>query len=143
MKLSTRQLVLIAVFGTLWGAVEMSLGSVIKAINLPFSGAFMAAVGLLIAMTGRIFVPRRGATVFIGVIATLLKLFSIGSVVVGPIIGIMAEALIAELFLSLFPFREQTSAPQKRTFAEKSPGRRVTVRAFLLFTYWRPVPLGS
>lgn len=103
MKFSTRQLVLIAVFGTLWGATEMTLGSVIKGLNLPFSGALLAALGLIIALTGRTFVPQRGATLFTGVIATLLKLFSLGGVVLGPMVGILAEALIAEIILSLFP----------------------------------------
>ena len=37
----------------------------------------------------------------IGVIAMLLKLFSLGGVVVGPMIGIIGEAIIAELVLSL------------------------------------------
>ena len=56
----------------------------------------------MIAMIGRIFVPRRGSTLFIGVIAMLLKLFSLGGVVIGPMIGILAEALVAEIALSLF-----------------------------------------
>jgi hypothetical protein len=102
MKFTTRQLVTLAIFGTLWGVVEISLGSLLHAINLPMSGMFLAAVGLAIALLGRLFVPRRGATLFIGVIAMTLKLFSIGSVVIGPMIGILSEALVAELVLSLF-----------------------------------------
>ncbi|MDX1687187.1 MAG: hypothetical protein R3248_04315 [Candidatus Promineifilaceae bacterium] len=102
MNFSTKELVMMAVFGALWGAVEISLGSVLKALHLPFNGALLAAAGLAIALTGRLFVPRRGATLFIGVIATLLKLFSIGGVVLGPMVGILSEALLAELALSLF-----------------------------------------
>lgn len=102
MQLTTRQLVTIAIFGALWGAVEANLGAVLKALHLPLNGLILAAIGLSLALTGRFFVPRRGATLFIGVIATLLKLFSIGGVVVGPMIGILGEALIAELVLSAF-----------------------------------------
>jgi len=102
MKFSTRQLVTLAVFGALWGAVEMSLGSVMKALNLPLSGAILAAVGVLVVLIGRLFIPQRGSTLFIGVIAMLLKLFSIGSIIIGPMIGILAEALIAEIVLSIF-----------------------------------------
>jgi ABC-type thiamin/hydroxymethylpyrimidine transport system permease subunit len=108
MKLTTRQLVTLAVFGALWGAVEISLGSVLKALNLPLSGATLAAVGLMIAMIGRLFVPRRGTTLFIGVIAMVLKIFSIGSIIIGPMIGILAEAILAEIVLSLF---KQPSLP--------------------------------
>ncbi|MCZ7672122.1 MAG: hypothetical protein M5U34_35850 [Chloroflexi bacterium] len=101
MKLSTRELVLVAVFGTLWGIVEMSLGTVLKSLNIPMSGLVLSTFGLTIALIGRIFVPKRGSTLFIGVIAMLLKLFSLGGVVMGPMIGIFGEAVAAELVLSM------------------------------------------
>jgi hypothetical protein len=78
------------------------MGTVLKALHLPFNGAFLASIGLTVLLIGRLFVPRRGATLFIGVIATLIKLFSIGGVVIGPMIGILSEALLAELVLSAF-----------------------------------------
>lgn len=102
MKFSTRELVFLGVFGALWGAVEMSLGALLHALNVPMSGVVLAATGLAIALIGRLFVPRRGSTIFIGIIAMILKLFSIGSVVIGPMIGILAEALLAEIILSIF-----------------------------------------
>jgi hypothetical protein len=101
MKFTTRQLVILAVFGTLWGAVEISLGALLKGLNIPLSGAFLAAIGLSIALIGRLFVPIPGATFFIGVIAMVLKLFSIHNIIIGPMIGILAEAVIAELALTM------------------------------------------
>ncbi|HNT23907.1 MAG TPA: hypothetical protein PKM21_06060 [Anaerolineales bacterium] len=101
MKLSTRELATLAVFGALWGLVEISLGSVLKTLNIPMSGMVLSAIGLVIALTGRVFVPRRGSTLFIGVIAMLLKLFSLGGVILGPMVGIFTEALVAEIVLSL------------------------------------------
>lgn len=101
MKLSTRELATIAVFGTLWGISEITLGSVLKSLNVPFSGAVLAAIGLTIALVGRVFVPKKGSTLFIGVIAMLLKLFSLGGVIIGPMVGIFSEALVAEIVLSL------------------------------------------
>lgn len=102
MKFTTRQLALIAVFGALWGAVEISLGTLLKSLNVPLSGAFLAAVGLIIALIARLFVPHRGSTLFVGAVAMLLKLFSLGGVVIGPMVGIIAEAVIAEAVLSAF-----------------------------------------
>jgi ABC-type thiamin/hydroxymethylpyrimidine transport system permease subunit len=102
MRFTTRELVTVAVFGALWGALEISLGSVLKALHLPLSGALLATAGVTIALIGRFFVPRPGATLFVGVVATILKLFSIGGVVVGPMIGILAEALLAEVVLTAF-----------------------------------------
>ena len=101
MKLSTRELATIAVFGTLWGISEITLGSVLKSLNIPFSGAVLAAIGLTMALVGRVFVPQKGSTLFIGVIAMLLKLFSLGGVIIGPMVGIFSEALVAEIVLSL------------------------------------------
>jgi hypothetical protein len=101
MKFTTRDLATIAVFGALWGIVEMSLGTLLKSMNVPLSGAVLATIGLAVALTGRVFVPKRGATLFTGVIAMLLKLFSLGGIIIGPIIGILAEALIAEIVLTL------------------------------------------
>lgn len=103
MRFTTRELVILAVFGALWGIVEMSLGTVLKSLHIPMSGSVLAAIGLTFALVGRLFVPRRGSTFFVGVIAMFLKLFSLGGVVVGPMIGILSEALLAELALSLYP----------------------------------------
>jgi hypothetical protein len=101
MKFSTRELATIAVFGTLWGISEITLGSVLKSLNIPFSGAVLGAIGLTIALVGRVFVPKKGSTLFVGVIAMLLKLFSLGGVIIGPMVGIFSEALVAEIVLSL------------------------------------------
>lgn len=101
MKLSTRELATLAVFGALWGLVEVSLGSVLKTLNIPLSGVVLAAIGLTVALTGRVFVSRRGSTLFIGIIAMLLKLFSLGGVIIGPMVGILTEALVAEIVLTL------------------------------------------
>lgn len=102
MKFTTRELVTMAVFGALWGLVEISLGSVFHAIDLPMTGMALAVIGVMVASIGRLFVPKRGSTIFIGVIAMILKLFSIGSAVIGPMMGIFTEALIAELILDAF-----------------------------------------
>lgn len=120
MKLTTRELVTIAIFGTLWGIVEMTLGGVLKSLDIPMAGMFLSAVGLTIAMIGRMFVPKRGSTLFIGVIAMLLKLLSLGGVIIGPMVGIFTEALAAELVLSM----------------KKEPGRGILMLAGALGVTW-------
>jgi hypothetical protein len=101
MKFTARELVLLGVFGALWGAAEMSLGSVLHMLNIPMTGMFMASIGLAVAMIGRLFVNRPGATLFIGVIAALLKMFSFGGVVIYPMFGILMEALLADMVLTV------------------------------------------
>jgi len=120
MKFKTRELVTLAVFGALWGLDEISVGAMLKSLNVPFSGMFLAAVGLLILLVGRIFVPVKGSSIFIGVIATILKLFSLGGPVIGPMVGIMGEAIMAEIVLSI----------------AKKPNRVVFIIAGAAGTFW-------
>ena len=109
MKLSTRELATLAVFGALWGLVEISLGAFLKSLNIPLSGMVLAAIGLFIALIGRVFVPKVGSTLFIGVIATFLKLFSLGGVIIGPMVGILTEAIVAEIALTSFKKPSRTA----------------------------------
>ena len=105
---SVREWVLVGLFGALWGAAEMTLGSVLHLVFPPltdpvFVGLIMAAVGCLLALCGRIFVPRRGSVLLIGLITAVLKAFSLGGVKVGPILGILAESALMELGLFVLP----------------------------------------
>jgi hypothetical protein len=99
MRFTVRDLVYIGVFGALWGAVEITGGSVLHVLSVPFTGVVLAGVGIAIALIGRLFVPRRGSVLAIGIVTALLKMFSIGGIVLMPMIGILAEALLAELVL--------------------------------------------
>lgn len=104
MRYTVRELVYIGVFGALWGVVEMTFGDLLHAIapSIPLRGSIIAAVGLTIALVGRQFVPRRGATLMMGVIAMLLKLLSpSGQAVLSVMIAILAESLLAETGLLL------------------------------------------
>jgi hypothetical protein len=98
---STRELVTLAVFGALWGVTEMTLGALLHALRLPLAGLAMGAIGMLIVLTGYRFVPRRGAVLTVGLVCALLKAFSVGAVVLSPMLAILAETLLAEFGLAL------------------------------------------
>lgn len=105
---SVREWVLVGLFAALWGAAEITLGSVLHLLFPPltdtfFVGLIMAAIGCLLALCGRIFVPRRGSVLLIGLITAVLKAFSLGGVKVGPIVGILAESALMELGLLVLP----------------------------------------
>ena len=97
MRYRTQELVYIAVFGTIWGAVEMSIGSYLHVLNVPQAGTILAAIGMAILVVGRHFVPRRGTTLLTGVVAMFIKMLSVGGIVLNPMIGIFMESLLAEL----------------------------------------------
>jgi hypothetical protein len=81
--------------------MEITLGTALKGTRLPFSGAILAALAVVIALTGRYFVHRRGAMLMMGGVAALLKIFSVGTVIAGPFFAILLEAAIAEGIFAL------------------------------------------
>jgi len=103
--LVTRDTVVIAVFGGLWGFVELTLGVPLKALRVPLSGAVLAAAAAVVCLTGRAFVPRFGAVLMMGCVAALVKLFSTGFVILGPFLAILIEAAIAEILTTVLGVR--------------------------------------
>jgi ABC-type thiamin/hydroxymethylpyrimidine transport system permease subunit len=104
MKFSVRELVYVAIFGAIWGALELTLGSYLHVIFPPLADTFlvgllMASLGAIVALIGRHFVPRTGSVFMISVVAAILKMISIGGVTVGPLVAILAEGLLTELGL--------------------------------------------
>ncbi len=100
-RFTLRQLVLIGIFGALWGVVETSVGSLLHLAHVPFTGAMLGGFGVLVLVIGRLFVPRRGATLAMGIVTAVLKMFSLGQFVLNPMLAIVMESLLAELVLSL------------------------------------------
>lgn len=104
--LTTRDWVYIAVFGALWGAIEITLGAYLHVIFPPLAdtflvGVIMAGMGSVIALTGRHFVPHTGSVLMIGVVTALLKALSLGGIKIGPMVAILAESLLIEAGLVL------------------------------------------
>lgn len=97
MRYRTQELVYIAVFGTIWGVVEMTLGSYLHVLNVPQAGTWLAALGMGILVVGRTFVPKRGATLLMGIVAMFVKMFSLGGIVINPMLAIFMESLLAEV----------------------------------------------
>ncbi len=99
-RLSTRDLVYIAVLAALWTGSENILGAQLHAMNIPFNGIPLAAVAIFLMVIGRSLVPKTGSTILMGVVVALLKVLSIGGVVLSPMIGIFMEALLVELSMT-------------------------------------------
>ena len=89
-----------ALFGSLWGAAEVSLGTVLKAAQVPLSGIVMAGFGVLCLLTARRLQPNPGVCLAAGAVAAFLKVFSVGGLIIGPVAGILAEAALVELAMT-------------------------------------------
>jgi len=101
---TVRDWIYVAVFGALWGCVEITLGGYLHTLFPPLAdtlltGIIMAGIGAIIALIGRYFVAKRGAVLCIGLVTALLKVFSLGGVIVGPLLAIIIEAALMELAL--------------------------------------------
>lgn len=100
MAAASRDTLHIAVFGALWGLLEMTLGVALKGLRIPFTGFIMVALVTVILLVARRFTPRPGSLALMGGVAALLKVFSMGGFILGPVGAIVMEGLVAELVLT-------------------------------------------
>ena len=95
----------------LWGVIEITVGGMIKGWHVPFGGSFLATFGVVILLTARGSVPRPWSTLLVGVVAAGVRFASGFGGALFAALGILAEALIVEVVLSLWP------RPQARMLA--------------------------
>ena len=91
----------VTVFGTLWGGLELTLGTFLHVLHVPKTGFIMVALSAILLMAQRRIFPVRWSTLAAGVVAACIKSLSPGGIIAGPIFGILSEALIIELCLML------------------------------------------
>ena len=96
-----QDIAIVAVFGALWGLMEITLGVTLKGLRIPMGGAILTAIAAIIFLTGRYFVRKKGSIIMMGTVAALLKIFSIGTVITGPFIAILLEAVFAEIIITV------------------------------------------
>lgn len=85
-----------AVFGALWGALELSVGTALQLSRLPLRGTLMAALGLVCLVTLRRVRGGPGSCLLAGAVAIVLKVVTLGGLFPGPLIGIGLQAVLVE-----------------------------------------------
>ncbi len=88
--------------GSLWAANEIVLGSFLHNAGVPFTGTILACIGVAVLVAGLRLWDDPGVVWRAGVICSLMKSISPSSVILGPMIGILAEAGLLYLFVILF-----------------------------------------
>lgn len=91
-----------AVLGTYWASSEIVLGSYLHNLRIPFSGNILTGIGLIMLIAVSYLWKERGLFWRAGVITCLLKTISPSAVIFGPMIAIMAEAVLFESAIRLF-----------------------------------------
>lgn len=99
-QLDRRAMVYVAIFGTLWGLAEATLGTVLHLLRVPLSGAILGAIGMSIVLIARTLNPQRGSTLLMACIAAVTKMLSFSTVKLGPFLAILMEGLLLESILS-------------------------------------------
>ncbi len=91
-----------AVTGGLWASVEIIIGSFFHNLRLPFAGTILAANSTILMIAFYQMWPEKGLIWRAGLVAALMKSISPSAIILGPMIGIMTEALIIEFFIRFF-----------------------------------------
>jgi len=91
-----------ALLGSVWAAVEIVLGSFLHNLRFPFTGSLLASIGVCILVAGVQIWNTPGLVWRAGLICALMKSVSPSAVIVGPMIGILTEALLLEATIRLF-----------------------------------------
>jgi len=87
-----------SLLGSVWGTVEIVLGSFLHNIRLPFAGTILASIGVCILVAGQNMWNERGLIWRAGLVCALMKSISPSAVILGPMAGILSETLVLEFF---------------------------------------------
>lgn len=93
-------------FGSVWGMIEVLLGGFLYKQDIPRSSVILAAGALFVLSAARIWMPRRGSSTLIGVVAALYKLINAAPFICH-LFGIFALGFVFDAAASLF-LKEKT-----------------------------------
>lgn len=91
-----------SVVGGLWATIEIIIGSFFHNLRIPFAGSVLAMNGTILMIAFYQMWPMKGLIWRAGLICALMKSISPSAVILGPMIGIMLEATILEIFVRFF-----------------------------------------
>jgi len=90
-----------AVAGGLWASFEIIVGSLLHNLHIPFSGTLLATFSIIWMISFLQIWNEKGLIWRAGLICGLMKSLSPSAVILGPMTGIMMEALFMDLLIYL------------------------------------------
>ncbi len=91
-----------SVVGSIWAAIEIILGSFLHNLKIPFSGTILSFISIYLLISFIQIWKERGLIIRAGLVCALMKSISPSAIIIGPMIGILTEALLLELFIYIF-----------------------------------------
>ena len=98
--LDNNECVATALFGALWGVIEVSLGTILHASKIPFRGTVLTIIAVVLITISRSFINYKGSIIVISSVAATLKLITLPGFNITPFIAIMMQGIIAEIVFS-------------------------------------------
>jgi nucleoside-triphosphatase THEP1 len=90
-----------AVAGSLWASIEIIAGSFLHNLSFPLSGTVLSFTGVYLLVSFSRIWKEKGLIWRAGLICALMKSISPSAIILGPMIGILTEAMLLELSLRL------------------------------------------
>lgn len=90
-----------ALLGSMWGSIEIIVGSFLHNLRVPLAGTILSAIGVSLLVAGHSLWKEKGLIWRAGLVCALMKSISPSAVLMGPMAGIMAEAIVLEIFVRL------------------------------------------
>lgn len=91
-----------ATIGSIWASIEIIIGSFLHNLRLPLAGSILSFFAVVLMVSFLKLWPQKGIIWRAGLICALMKSISPSAVILGPMTGIMLEALLMELGLFVF-----------------------------------------
>ena len=88
--------IFLAILGSVWGIVELQLGTLLHSTTLPFVGLVMMALGIFFQTTARYVTRMRGSALLVAVVVSFLKLLFIGGIAFSTVFAIFVQSGILE-----------------------------------------------
>ncbi len=90
-----------AVVGSLWATVEIVLGSLLHNLRLPLAGSILSFITVFLAISFFQVWNIHGLIWRAGLICALMKSISPSAIILGPMIGILSQAIILDSMIRL------------------------------------------
>lgn len=91
-----------ATAGSLWASVEIVVGSFLHNLRIPFAGTILAVMGLSLMIAFQFKWNDKGLIWRAGLICAIMKSLSPSAIIIGPMVGILTEAILLDLFIRFF-----------------------------------------
>lgn len=91
-----------AVIGSLWASVEIIAGSFLHNLRIPLSGTLLSCFSVFLIIAFFQLWDDAGIIWRTGLVCALMKSLSPSAVIIGPMIGIMSEAVIIWILIIIF-----------------------------------------